>query len=306
MKCDRCERDAVIFIRYNGEHLCKEHFIDFLEKRVKHEIRKQVNIKKGDRIAVAVSGGKDSSVALYLMKKIFSVRKDVEIIAITVDEGIEGYRDIALKYLSEFVKELGVEHHVYKIKDYIGYSIDEASKIDGELVPCTYCGVFRRKIINMAAKELRANYVATGLNLDDTAQSIVMNMVRGDVERLLRLGPHDLIKEDLIPRIQPLRMIPEKEVLLYAILINIKFYHGECPYASRALRNDFRYCVDLWESRHPGSRHSIISFYDEIKRNLEKNYKNTKLNKCKICGDPTTSEICKSCELKLRLDALKH
>ncbi|MGC8585432.1 MAG: TIGR00269 family protein [Thermoplasmata archaeon] len=305
MKCDRCDRDSVVYIRYNGEHLCKEHFFDFLEKRVKHEIRKQVNIKKGDRIAVAVSGGKDSSVALYLMKKIFSVRKDVEIFAITVDEGIYGYRDRALNVLKDFVNVLDVPHYIYRMKDMIGYDVDEISNIDKELVPCTYCGVFRRKIINYAARELKANYVATGLNLDDTAQSIVMNIVRGDVERLMRLGPHDVIKEDLIPRIQPLRMIPEKEILLYAILKGIKFYHGECPYAPKALRNDFRSCIDSWESRNPGSRHSIISFYDEIKNNLQGKFPRTRLNRCRICGDPTTGEICKSCELKLRLDSLK-
>lgn len=305
MKCSRCNRDAVVYIRYNGEHLCKEHFIEFLETRVKHELRRQVDLKPGDRIMVGVSGGKDSTTTAYLLKKILSHRKDIEIIAVTIDEGIDGYRNIALEKLIPYMKKIGIEHHVYRFKDYFDRTMDEVASIDHELVPCTYCGVFRRKLLNVAAKDLGANYVATGLNLDDTAQSIIMNFVRGDLDRLARLGPHTIIKEDLVPRIQPLRKIPEKEVLLYAILNNIEFYHGTCPYADLALRNEFRNAIDTWENRSPGSRHAILSVYDQLKDLLLEKYKNYTLNKCEICGEPTVGRICKSCELKLRLDNIQ-
>jgi hypothetical protein len=53
--CDKCGRQAVVFVRYSGAHLCKEHFSDFVERRVKHEIRWQVDLKGGERLAVAVS-----------------------------------------------------------------------------------------------------------------------------------------------------------------------------------------------------------------------------------------------------------
>ncbi|MEM1856919.1 MAG: TIGR00269 family protein, partial [Thermoplasmata archaeon] len=108
----------------------------------------------------------------------------------------------------------------------------------------------------------------------------------------------------LVPRIQPLRMIPEKEILLYAILNGIEFYHGTCPYADLALRNQFRNAIDEWESRTPGTRHSIISTYEQIKPLIIENYKNFNLNKCEICGDPTPGKICKACELSLRLHKL--
>ncbi len=304
MKCSRCGKDAVIFIRYNGEHLCKEHFIEFLERRVKHELRKQVDLKPGDRIVVGTSGGKDSTTTVYLLKKIFSQRKDIEIIAVTVDEGIRGYRDRAIEVLRNYLKKIDVKHYIYSIKDHFGKSIDEISSLDRELIPCTYCGVFRRSLLNRAARDLEANYVATGLNLDDTAQSIIMNFARGDLDRLARLGPHSIVKEDLVPRIQPLRPIPEKEVLLYAILNNIEFYHGTCPYADLALRNQFRKAIDEWESRSPGTRHAIVSTFDNLKPLLMENYKNFKLNRCEICGDPTPGKICKACELKLRLQNL--
>lgn len=306
MKCSRCNRDAVIFVRYNGEHLCREHFIEFLETRVKHELRRQIDLESGDRIVVGVSGGKDSTTTAYLLKKILSHRNDIEIIAVTIDEGIEGYRNIALEKLVPYMKKIGIEHRIYRFKDFFDYSIDEIAKIDHELIPCTYCGVFRRNLLNIAARELNADYVATGLNLDDTAQSIIMNFVRGDLDRLARLGPHTIIKEDLVPRIQPLRKIPEKEVLLYAILNNIDFYHGTCPYAELALRNQFRSAIDNWENRSPGSRHAILSVYDQMREMLMEKYKDFKLNRCEICGEPTVGRICKSCELRLRLKDLQN
>ncbi|MGC9137715.1 MAG: TIGR00269 family protein [Thermoplasmata archaeon] len=306
MKCSRCDRDAVIFIRYNGEHLCAEHFMEFLESRVKHELRKQVDLKPGDRIVVGTSGGKDSTTTVYLLKKIFSMRRDIEIIAVTIDEGIEGYRDRAIGVLSGYLKKIGVEHRIYRIKERFGKTMDEIAMMDKTLIPCTYCGVFRRSLLNSAARELDADYVATGLNLDDTAQSIIMNFARGDLDRLARLGPHSVVKEDLIPRIQPLRMIPEKEVLLYAILRGIEFYHGTCPYADLALRNQFRKAIDEWEARSPGTRHSIVSVYDELKPLLIERYRNFKLNRCEICGDPTPGRICKACELRLRLDKIQN
>ncbi len=305
MKCSRCERDAVAYLRYSGEHLCAEHFMEFLERRVKHELRKQVNLKKGDRIVVGVSGGKDSTTTLYLLKKILSHRKDIEIIAVTIDEGIKGYRNIAIERVKDFILNLGVEYHIFSYKDYFNVTIDDASKIDHEILPCSYCGVFRRYLLNKAAKELNANYLATGLNLDDTAQSIIMNFVRGDLERLARLGPHEIVKEDLVPRIQPLRTIPEKEVMLYAILKKIPFYHGTCPYADLAIRNEFRNAIDTWEERTPGSKYAILSTFDQIKPLLLPAYRDFKLNRCERCGEPTVGRICKACELRERIENIQ-
>ena len=90
--CDLCNRDAVTFVRYNGTHLCAEHFMRYVDRRVKREIRKQIDVERGDKIAVAVSGGKDSMVALKMLSSVFNGVNGVEVHAITIDEGIEGYR----------------------------------------------------------------------------------------------------------------------------------------------------------------------------------------------------------------------
>ena len=296
-KCSKCNKPSITFIRYNGTHLCKEHFIEYFEKRVKREIKKQGKTESGSRIGVALSGGKDSTVTLFMLKKIFSKRKDVDLFAISVDEGIKGYRDESLKIARENCKELEVEHHIISFKETIGYTLDEIVSKSKDLGECTYCGVFRRFCLNKKARELELNKIATGHNLDDFSQSILMNFVNGDLEKLARLGPHIKVQPGLIPRILPLRIIPEKEVTLYAIINNIKFYDGICPYSIHALRGKFRDILDELEYINPGTRHSIVKSYDGIKDILIQKFPPAKLNKCKICGEPTSQEICKACEL---------
>jgi uncharacterized protein (TIGR00269 family) len=299
--CSKCSKPSITFIRYNGTHLCKEHFIEYFEKRVKKELKKQGKTKANSRIGVALSGGKDSTVALFILNKIFSKRRDIEIFAVSVDEGIKGYRPPSLKVAINNCKRLGIEHHIISFKETVDLTLDEIAERNTNLGECTYCGVFRRLCLNKKAKELNLNKLATGHNLDDFSQSILMNFVNGDIEKLARLGPHIKVQPGLIPRILPLRVIPEKEVMLYALLNNIEFYDGICPYSISALRGKFRDILDELEYTNPGTRHSIVRSYDAIKDLLLEKYPPAKLNRCKICGEPTSQDICKACLLLKKL-----
>ncbi|MEM0195849.1 MAG: TIGR00269 family protein [Thermoplasmatales archaeon] len=300
MRCSFCDNDAVIHIRYNGTHLCEKHFIRFFQKRVNLEFRNEVKIKGNTRIGVALSGGKDSSVALFETKRVFGKMRNVSIIAITIDEGISGYRSKTIEAAVSLTKRLGVEHVILKMSDFYGITMDEIST-GRRMLPCSYCGVFRRKMINVGALGQNLDYVVTGLNLDDTVQSFVMNMVRGDLERLSRMGPHFTVKEGLVPRLQPLRKIPEREVLLYAILEKIEFSHAECPYAGFAIRNEFRNSIDSWEERTPGTKFALLNSYDQIKSLLSQK-RTEPLGKCRVCGSPTPGDICQSCLLKMEIE----
>lgn len=299
--CSNCKKPAVTFIRYNGTHLCKDHFIAYFEKRVKKEIKKQGKTQGSCKIAVAVSGGKDSIVALHIINEIFSKRMNSKVYAITVDEGIKGYRDESIKYVKDYCKKTGIELHIVSFKDVIGTTMDEIAKKHDELGECSYCGVFRRVCLNSKAKELGVDKLVTGHNLDDMAQSILMNFVNGDMKKLARLGPHKKVQPGLVPRMLPLRNIPEKENSLYAILKEIDFHDGECPYSTRALRGSFRDIVDDLEYNTPGTRHSILNSYDAIKELLLDKYPPANLDKCSECGEPTSQNLCKSCILKKRI-----
>ncbi len=294
--CDKCRRKAVILVRYSGAHLCKVHFSDSVERRVKHELRRQLDLKGGERIAVAVSGGKDSTVALHLVHKILGNRRSLELAAMTVDEGISGYRESSIPIVAENCRSMGLEHIVVSFEHIFGKSMDEIARKERALSTCSYCGVLRRAAMNRGAKDWRASHLATGLNLDDTAQSVLMNFARGDVERLARLGPHKKVQPGLVPRIQPLRTIPESETTLYALVNELRFHDLECPYASEALRNDYRSVVAGLEDKYPGTRHSILRSYDEILSALERTYPQATLNTCS-CGEPTVDKRCKACEL---------
>lgn len=295
MRCDICGREAVTYIRYNGTHLCGEHFMRYVDKRVKKEIRKQIHVYPGDKLAVAVSGGKDSMVALKMVSSVFGPRNGVEVHAITIDEGIDGYRPPSVDIVRRYCEENGIHFHLRSFIE-LGVTMDEIAPTCDDNSPCTYCGVFRRRLMNDEARIIGAKYLATGHNLDDMAQSVMMNFVRGDVERLARLGPHEKVQPGLIPRFLPLRMIPEKETLLYAIVSGLEYWDGECPYWKEALRNQYRDIVDQLEDRSPGARYSILSSYDTLKPMLYREYPQSKLHICE-CGEPTVGSRCKSCEL---------
>ena len=296
VRCTKCTADAVTYIRYNGNSLCPHHFTEYVEKRIKKEVRAQLEIGGGKHIAVAISGGKDSSVTLQTLAKILGDRRDVRLSAFTVDEGIAGYRPATMEKVAQITSRLGIEHHVVSFKDEVGTTMDELAPISGDQSPCSFCGVFRRRCMNKAAKEVGADIVATGHNLDDTAQSVLMNFMRGDVERLARLGPHLRVQPGLIPRIEPLRLIPEKESYLYVLINDIEFSDDECPYAGAALRNDYRAMIDEMEQKHPGTKFSIVASYDAIRPMMRERFPAADLGRC-ACGEPTCNVQCMSCEM---------
>ena len=299
--CSKCSKPAVTFIRYNGTHLCRDHFIQYFERRVKKDIKKQGRTEDNCRIGIAISGGKDSIVALHVINDIFSKREKIDILAITVNEGIKGYRDESINIASENCKKLEIEHHIVSFKDMIGKTMDEIAFKHDKMGECSYCGVFRRLCLNKKSKELGIDKLFTGHNLDDMAQSILMNFVNGDVQKMARLGPHKKIQPGLIPRMFPLRVIPEKEVALYAILKNMEYHDGECPYSIRAYRGVFRDIVDDLEYRNPGTRHSILKSYDSIREILLDKFPPVGLNSCRECGEPTSQNTCKACIFKDRI-----
>ncbi|MDD1772027.1 MAG: TIGR00269 family protein [Methanomassiliicoccales archaeon] len=301
MRCSKCGSPAVTYIRYNGSHLCHEHFLEYVERRVKKEIRSQLHLDGDVHIGVGASGGKDSQTALFLLHSILRCRQGVRITAITVDEGIRGYRHSTIPKVKELCERLGIDHAIISYEEVAGMDLDSMVSKTSEAEACSYCGVFRRRCLNLKAKELGVDVLALGHNLDDMAQSVLMNFMRGDVERLARLGPHDRAQPGLVPRVQPLRMIPEKETYLYAMLSDITFSDAECPYAKHALRNEYREIVNSMEDKHPGTRHSILGSYDRLRPLMRDGFPQATLNTCR-CGEPTLGERCMACEMLMRLE----
>jgi uncharacterized protein (TIGR00269 family) len=175
--------------------------------------------------------------------------------------------------------------------------MDRVVKEDPDTIPCARCGPMRRELINELSRIQEGDYVALGLNLDDYAQSVLMNVVRGDLKKMSRMAPHTTEKEGLVRRILPLRKIPEKEVVVYATLAGIPFDHSWCPYYGRAQRNTFREILQKLEERSPGAKFGIVRFSDDLRSTITSEVY-TDIAKCKYCGAPTSAEVCAVCSKK--------
>lgn len=250
----------------------------------------------GERVGVAVSGGKDSVSLLYLMAELGRARK-FRVVALSVDEGIEGYRGEALECAREAASSLGVEHRVVGFRESFGATLDEMVRLAEErgtgLSPCTYCGVMRRYLLNRMAREAGVVRVATGHNLDDEVQTILLNYLRGDLSRLLRLGPAYSPREGFVPRVKPLREIPEREVAAYALLRGLRVHLGWCPYAG-GIHAEVRDFLNRLESRHPNCKFGILRTFEKLRVREEQG---PELRGCELCGEPTPGRVCRTCEL---------
>lgn len=300
MKCDKCGKESVIYQPYSGMHLCAQHEILDVERKIKRRMRQERMVVPGDHVAVGMSGGKDSSVTLAILVETFSIRPDIKFTAITIDEGIDGYRNHSIPKVEELCKSLGVPHIVVSFKEEFGCTLDEILKRERKEASCTYCGVFRRTLLNKTARSIGANKLATGHNLDDEAQVVMMNVMNGDIERLARLRP-SRVQEGLIPRIKPLMDVPEREIALYAFLKKIPFYMGECPYARESLRGEIKDLMNDFEYKHPGTKYSVMSGFENMVGCLKEKYHQVPLTKCEICGEPGIEKICQTCKLKQRI-----
>jgi uncharacterized protein (TIGR00269 family) len=291
-----CGAEAVYFARYSGEHLCDTHFRDSVERRVRREMRKQGPFKKG-KFAIALSGGKDSVVTLRMMHETFRDNPAIRLAAVTIDEGIASYRPPSIVVAAEHCKELDIEHVILSYEETAGVTMDKVVAHPARtMLPCAYCGVMRRRNLNEAATRVGATHLATGHNLDDLAQTLLMNHLKGDVDRIAKMGPHraDNVQPGLIPRIFPLRLIPEREVALYAILRGWSYHDGECPYAVDATRGRYRDLLLQLEEETPGTRHALIAGHDRIAPLL---HSSKPLRACDRCGEPASGETCRACSL---------
>ena len=277
-------------------HLCKKHFIEDVERKIKLTIRKHFNIQKNDVIAIALSGGKDSAVLLYMLHKIFGPRPDVELVAITIDEGIKGYREHTLESAKELTARVGVRHIIRSFEDEFDITLDEIVAKEREKGACSYCGVLRKTLLNKTAIEVGATKLATGHNLDDESQTILLNHLRGEVSRMVKFAQPQAL-EGLVLRAKPLRYVPEKEVALYALVNDLPVDFSECPYAHEAIRGEVRDMLNNFEVAHPGTKYSLLKGFDTMAPMMSKEYTDIELAKCRICGQACSLEICQACKL---------
>lgn len=257
-------------------------------------------INENENIAIGLSGGKDSVLTLYALSEYKKrCNFDFNLVAIAVDEGINGYRESGISSAVKNAEICNVDLIVESFKDNFDYNLDDIYMIFKSA--CIPCGVFRRHILNKVSYEWGADKIATGHNLDDEIQSFLMSFARGDTLKFSKFGPElNKIDEKLVPRIKPLWNTPEKEVGMWAVINDIDIHLEECPYSSLSLRSKIKSFLNNAENSSPGLKQNILSSFI---KSLNVEAENPKLYECVNCGEPTSSNICKACEI---LDLLKN
>lgn len=308
LKCDVCGvREAQIFQPHTGRRLCRECFVADVRERVRREVDRWGMFKPGDTLLLGLSGGKDSYVLLDILAHLHDTSR---IIAVAIIEGIPGYnREEDVRKLRAVARDYGVDVIVTSIREYTGHSLAElvyrAWSRGYRVAACTYCGISRRRILNFYARMYGADKTVTAHNLDDEAQTAVVNLLRGDRTGLIRLHPKARPASPLlVPRVKPLRKIYEWETATYAYIMGFPLQETECMFINTrpTLRARVREALYEIESRRPGSLLRILNIIDELLEEEAEKLEPDALGSCSKCGEPTSParQMCKLCEILSR------
>ncbi|MCX6711224.1 MAG: TIGR00269 family protein [Candidatus Woesearchaeota archaeon] len=266
------------------------NFKRYFEKKFLSTVRKYKLLSKKDKIAVAFSGGKDSSVALYVTVKYFP-----NVTAIAIDEGIPGYREETLEYARKFCREHKIKLAEYSFRKEFGMELPEIIRKTGGR-PCTTCGVLRRWLLN---KKLSGyDKVVTGHNMDDEAEAVLMNLIKANLEEQAKLGPVSGARRhrNFTPRVKPLYLLREEEIIRYAHLVGIRVLKKSCPYRKKAFRLSIRKELAKLEKEMPGIKLQIIKSHLKALPKIRAYFSSSAgFSHCKTCGQPSANRKCRAC-----------
>lgn len=294
MKCTECEKKAIS----SQPQLCAIHFKEYVVKTVQATIEKFSLFTKQSKICVAVSGGKDSLALLHVLKLL-----NYNVEGLFIDEGIENYREKSKRDLRTFIEEHNISLKTISFEEATGFSLDDAMKTK-KFHACTICGTLRRYLLNKHSKHY--DVIATGHNLDDEAQTILINLARANTDLFLRAGPKSKEQEQFTQKVKPFYYLTEKQILTYVILHNIQVDFGECPYAFTSYRAQIRDLLNNLESKTPGTKRNILDTYLQIKNQSEQTTKQLNIGTCSVCKEASQENICKACTLQKQVKKELH
>ncbi|KAG0637602.1 putative PP-loop ATPase superfamily protein [Tuber brumale] len=259
--CESCRSTRALISRpKTHQKLCKPCFLSTFESEIHATIVSTNLFTKGSRVAIGASGGKDSTVLASVLKTL-NERYDygVEFVLLSIDEGIKGYRDDSLETVKRNAVQYGMELVIVSYEELYGWSMDSVVETIGKKGNCTYCGVFRRQALDRGAERLGIHHVVTGHNADDIAETVLMNLLRGDLPRLHRCT--SIITSSTsspIARSKPLKYAYEKEIVLYALHKKLDYFSTECIYSPEAFRGSARTLIKALEKVRPSAILDIV------------------------------------------------
>eukprot|EP00186_Timspurckia_oligopyrenoides_P004463 CAMPEP_0182442110 /NCGR_PEP_ID=MMETSP1172-20130603/1069_1 /TAXON_ID=708627 /ORGANISM="Timspurckia oligopyrenoides, Strain CCMP3278" /LENGTH=354 /DNA_ID=CAMNT_0024636813 /DNA_START=1328 /DNA_END=2392 /DNA_ORIENTATION=+ len=304
-----------------GDAVCRDCFYSAFEDEVHSTIVHEKLFCAGETVAIGASGGKDSTVLAYILQ-LLNERHNygLNLLLLSIDEGIAGYRDDSLRAVQRHSEKYNLPLEVLPYEDLFGWSMDQVVAQQGRRANCTYCGVFRRQALDRGAMKLKADKLVTGHNADDIAETVLLNLLRGDFPRLSRCASASTQADSAsceanrqlsIPRVKPFKWTYEKEIVMYAYFKELDYFATECIYSPEAFRGFARAFIKDIEAVRPSAiADTIVSAqcfeYPSTSSDTVKSHLSQTLRECKQCGYMTSQPTCKACELLNSLNARKE
>ena len=294
MKCRVCRRPAVIDVRRQNANYCPEHFLRMCRDQVAKAIDEFAMIRPGERVLVAVSGGKDS-LAVWDILRALGIAAD----GFCISLGIGDYSTGSTATAVAFAEARGWPLEVVDLREEHGFDVPTAAAVTRR-VPCSACGLSKRHLFDDAARRGGYDVVATGHNLDDEAAVLFGNVLRWDAEYLARQLPVLPEREGFPRKVKPLVRLGERETAAWCVLRGIDYVVEECPMADGNKHLAYKAALNAIEAESPGTKHAFyFGFLKEASARFGSAtaQEDARLGACSSCGAPTTGEVCAFCKL---------
>jgi uncharacterized protein (TIGR00269 family) len=300
VKCRVCRGPAVIDLPRHNANFCAEHFLRLCRTQVAKAIEDFAMLAPGERVLVAVSGGKDS-LALWDLLLALGYEAD----GLYVGLGIGDYSDDSGTYARAFAEARGLRLHVLDLRAQYGYDVPTAAAATRR-VPCSACGTTKRHLFDRAALDGGYDVVATGHNLDDEAAVLFGNALHWDLDHLARQYPVLGARRGFPRKVKPLVRLTERETAAWCVLRGIDYQVEECPMAAGNRHLGYKDTLNGVEATSPGTKAAfVLGFWERLApllaghraAALEGIDEGDEPRCCTRCGSPTTGEVCAFCRL---------
>jgi tRNA-5-methyluridine54 2-sulfurtransferase len=283
-RCHACERTAVIEVRRHGAAYCPEHFVDHVRGQVREAIDRYRMLSYGERVLVAVSGGKDS-LALWDMLLDMGYQADGMYLGL----GIDDYSDRSGRLVAQFAERRGVRLHTVDLADEHGYDIPAATRLRRRS-SCGVCGLSKRYVFNRVAVRYGYEVMATGHNLDDEAATLLGNVLRWQAPFLARQSPCLPAAEGMARKIKPLYRLGERETAAYCVIKGIDYVVEECPMVAGNTVLRYKDALNELERHSPGTKAAFL--FGFLDRARDEHFPSERSDaapvvECSRCGMPT-------------------
>lgn len=301
--CQICKTARAQILRpKNHARICAPCFIALFESEVAETVISAKLFEHGERVAIGASGGKDSTVLASVLKTLNDRHGwGLDLVLLSVDEGITGYRDHSLEAVKRHSAQYELPLKIVSYAELYGWSMDQVVAQVGKKGNCTYCGVFRRQALDRGAAMLGVAHVVTGHNADDVAETVLMNLLRGDFPRLSRAtsiitstpsaksvaSPDGEVGITNVKRSKPLMYAYEKEIVLYAHHKKLDYFSTECLYSPEAFRGSARTLIKNLERIRPESILDVVRSGIDMAKLVPDADGNLKVSEAKGAEDET-------------------